>query len=78
MVLVPRLPEFGEVIDDHQRQLAVALSEQGRAVYIAEPTVGTLKLAIERALSQNMTCPDSSRLTTALRQQLSRWDRNSI
>ena len=42
MVLVPRMKELGEAIDNHQFELAAKLEESGKAIVINEPNVENL------------------------------------
>jgi beta-1,4-N-acetylglucosaminyltransferase len=74
LVLVPRLARYGEVVDDHQIQLAEALERGGQAVVVLEPTAGRLGEAILRAAGQGASPSGPARLVEALRQQLQRWD----
>ena len=67
LVLVPRLARLGEVRDDHQFELAAALSERGQAVIVTKPTVQTLSEAIEQAITQGAQAFGQSRLHAALR-----------
>ena len=48
LVVVPRLKRFGEVIDDHQMELAEALVRQGRTVAVTDLSSTTLWQAIEQ------------------------------
>lgn len=48
-VVVPRLVRYGEVIDDHQAQLAEALSKSGKVLPVAD--ISELEIAIARARS---------------------------
>ena len=48
LVVVPRLKSFGEVIDDHQLELAEALSQQGRGIAVTDPSGEALWQAIVR------------------------------
>jgi beta-1,4-N-acetylglucosaminyltransferase len=49
LVVVPRIAALGEVIDDHQFELAEALDERGRVVVVTELSAGSLAEAIEHA-----------------------------
>jgi len=73
LVLVPRLPEFGEVIDDHQRQLARALAADGRATVVDFPTARSLRSAIDQAYEQRANTAGAGPLIGALRRQLDDW-----
>ena len=52
LVVAPRLKRFGEVIDDHQLELAEVLSQQGRAVAVMELSAEALWQAIARISEQ--------------------------
>jgi beta-1,4-N-acetylglucosaminyltransferase len=71
LVIVPRLERFGEVIDDHQLELAEALSKQGRAITVTELSAGALWQAIvqitESATQWTGKTAASDRLQDALR-----------
>jgi len=47
LILVPRLKQPGEIIDDHQLELARLLNEAGSAIVVED--VGELAQALERA-----------------------------
>ncbi len=78
LVLVPRLAAFGEVIDDHQIQLAKALAADGRATVVDFPTARSLRLAIEQACAQQANTAGAGRLIGALRRQLDDWSAEPI
>ncbi len=78
LVLVPRLAEFGEAIDDHQRQLAGALAVDGRATVVDVPTARSLRLAIEQACEQQANIPGAGPLIGAIRRQLDGWSAELI
>lgn len=74
LVVVPRLPEYGECIDDHQRQLASALDAQSRAVAVEQPSKDALRIAVERAARRHVAHDGPARLVAALRRQLDAWE----
>jgi beta-1,4-N-acetylglucosaminyltransferase len=57
LVVVPRLKRFGEVIDDHQMELAEALVQQGRTVAVTDLSSTTLWQAIEQIMSPPEATP---------------------
>ena len=73
LVLVPRSKRFGEHIDNHQQQLAAALSADNRAVSVMKPTPATLKLAIDQCLNLKLACPSNHSLIQSLKRQLNDW-----
>ncbi len=48
LIVVPRLKRFGEVIDDHQLELAEALSRQGKVMVMMAPSAEALRQAVEQ------------------------------
>jgi beta-1,4-N-acetylglucosaminyltransferase len=48
LILVPRMASFGEVIDNHQFELAEALAERERAVMVTNVSAGSLAEAVEQ------------------------------
>lgn len=78
LIIVPRLSAFGENYNDHQLQLANALTEQKRAVCVLHPTGESLLNAINTALETNhASSQQPTTLITALRNQLLVWERES-
>ena len=75
LVLVPRLKRFGEVLDDHQQQLAGALSAQYRIPVVSEVSAESLGEALQMAGQQKAILTGETGLAQALRQQLSAWER---
>jgi beta-1,4-N-acetylglucosaminyltransferase len=74
LLVVPRLRRFDEHTDDHQRQLAMALDAEGKAVVVPDPSVVVLRAAIDQAARQERaTCNGSAHLAAALRRQLQQW-----
>lgn len=74
LVVVPRLQSFGEIIDDHQRQLATALHEQGKAIAVDPLSKEALRLAIDTVTQHGSYIEGSTRLVQAVRRQLGLWD----
>ncbi len=70
LVLVPRLKRYGEVMDDHQQQLAAALEARGQAASVIEPSVEALRSAISRAEKQQTSILGAEQLISSLRQEL--------
>jgi beta-1,4-N-acetylglucosaminyltransferase len=73
LVVVPRQERFHEHVDDHQLQLAAALDEQGRAAVVYEPSVVTLRAAIEKAPLLVAEFKPALELGRFLRRQLDAW-----
>lgn len=55
LIVVPRLERLGEVLDDHQLELAETLSQQGRVTVVMTPTAETLWQATEQIGSVEQT-----------------------
>jgi UDP-N-acetylglucosamine transferase subunit ALG13 len=75
LVVIPRQKVYREVFDDHQRQLAVALSEAHRAVGLYELTGNSLLHAVHQASQNDPPENSSTGLVSALRSLLSRWEK---
>lgn len=73
LVLVPRSKRFSEHIDDHQQQLAAALSANNLAVCVLEPTCASLKQAVEQSSYLKPACPSNNSLIQSLKRQLNQW-----
>lgn len=52
LVVAPRLKRFGEVIDDHQLELAEVLSRQGKAIAVMDVTAEALWQAIVQSIER--------------------------
>ena len=74
LVLVPRAKRYGEHIDDHQQQLAAALSADNQAVSVVEPTPATLQQAIDRCMLLKPVCLSNRSLVLSLKRQLNQWN----
>jgi beta-1,4-N-acetylglucosaminyltransferase len=74
LVLVPRLKQFGEALDDHQQQLARALAMQYRVPVVSEVCAESLFESLQRAGQQKAILSADTELAQALRQQLSDWE----
>jgi UDP-N-acetylglucosamine transferase subunit ALG13 len=74
LVLVPRAKRFGEHIDDHQQQLAAALSADNQAVSVVEPTPATLQQAIVQCTYFKPACLSNRSLVLSLKRQLNQWN----
>ena len=73
IIAVPRRQCHDEHFDDHQLQIATALSATGRVVVVSEPSVATLQAALDQAAKDQAAYTSSSALKVALRQQLVEW-----
>jgi UDP-N-acetylglucosamine transferase subunit ALG13 len=73
LVLVPRLKQYSEVIDDHQQQLARALAAQGRSVMVDSPSAESLQAAVAAASSCPSTGHHAGQLVADLREKLAAW-----
>jgi UDP-N-acetylglucosamine transferase subunit ALG13 len=73
LVLVPRLKQYNELLDDHQQIHAAALSAQDRAVTIMAPTAESLLAAIQAAHRCQPPTGLANQLISALRQTLADW-----
>jgi UDP-N-acetylglucosamine transferase subunit ALG13 len=74
LVLMPRLRQFGENHNDHQRQLADALHAQGRAITLLFISGAALCAAVEAAAQLEMLGGSPLALVEALRLRLATWD----
>jgi len=77
MVVVPRSSDYGESIDDHQKQLAKAISLQEIAIQIENPTPDALKLALIQCVELKTISSSNHQLTISLKDQLNTWDGTS-
>jgi beta-1,4-N-acetylglucosaminyltransferase len=73
LVVVPRLKQFGEHMDDHQQQLAAALAARGQVVVVNTPTKDTLRAALEQTGRQPVEFDERTQLVAALSRQLDEW-----
>lgn len=73
LIVVPRLQQFNEGIDDHQLELAKALETRNRAIPIYEPSKQAFLDAIEESTNLNLSELKSSTLVNALRQKVHSW-----
>ena len=77
MVIVPRSSIYGESIDDHQNQLAKAISLQVTAIYVTKPTPNALKLAIRNCVELKTFTSSDLQLIIYLKEQLNVWDQTA-
>lgn len=70
IVVVPRLRRYGEHTDDHQLQLAEALSRAKLAIAIHDPDIDALRSGMFEASALRVSLRNRSQLITALRQLL--------
>jgi beta-1,4-N-acetylglucosaminyltransferase len=75
MILVPRLPQYNEVIDDHQKQLAKELSDAGKVIAIDQPDLEKLRTALQSAEHLELASNNSVQLINFLKNTLTSWDR---
>ena len=68
IILVPRLSQYGEALDDHQLQLANAMSANGRAKVVHD--VRELGNALQNVIKPEQTNSSRKRLVKALREHL--------
>ena len=73
LVLVPRLRKLGEVLDDHQLELAKVLDDAKMAVAVYDTAGAVLQQAIHMAGRQKIKRAGSGQLVKALRRQLQEW-----
>lgn len=74
LVVVPRRREFGEVLDDHQIELATALDNSGMAVAVMEVNLDAVKNAIKNATLIRVNIDSHSKLINSLKNQLEHWE----
>ncbi len=71
LIVVPRLQQFGEHLDDHQLQLAKALENQGKVTVVYEPSTLRLRVALAQASAANKQQSQGvAQLVSALRHLL--------
>ncbi len=73
LILVPRLKQYGEHMDDHQQQLATALAAQGRAISVTFPSAVNLRFALAAIAPIHHSAQNNQKLVGALQQQLAAW-----
>lgn len=73
LIVVPRLRHFGEVIDDHQSELAEALSRQGKVIVVTTLSSGALQQAVEQIGSVVPTSGARSSGDSGLQSALRAW-----
>lgn len=74
LIVVPRIKKYGEHIDDHQLQLAKAVSEQDRAVAVFDPTASSLRHALSTINNYQIGLQNNLQLVNAVQQQLTDWE----
>jgi glycosyltransferase involved in cell wall biosynthesis/UDP-N-acetylglucosamine transferase subunit ALG13 len=74
LVVAPRARRYGEAIDDHQQQLAAAISTGSQAVSVAYPNSTTLQQAIEQCAGLQPAGSSNQALIQTLKRQLIQWD----
>ncbi len=67
LVIVPRVARFGEVIDDHQFELAEALESRGWVVMVTDLSVESLAEAIAHAPQRKQDNDRETRLHSTVR-----------
>jgi UDP-N-acetylglucosamine transferase subunit ALG13 len=70
LVVVPRRSGQGEHVDDHQLELARALSAEGKVISVEDPTADALDQAIARAGSLRRHQQQGSQLASAVARYL--------
>jgi beta-1,4-N-acetylglucosaminyltransferase len=73
LVLAPRSRVFGEILDDHQFELARVLAGAEMAVPVYDPSSATLRQAIRLAGRRKVNRSSPGQLVAALRRQLQVW-----
>jgi UDP-N-acetylglucosamine transferase subunit ALG13 len=74
IVVVPRMRRFGEHIDDHQQQLAVALCDHDRVISVRDLSTESLKFAIQGCADLKLTHSSNQTIIDALIMQLKHWN----
>jgi UDP-N-acetylglucosamine transferase subunit ALG13 len=75
-VIVPRLRKYGEHFDDHQFELASALSGLGRVILVDEPNPDSLLIATKQANALLNPAEGPSVLVKSLSKLLLSWENN--
>jgi beta-1,4-N-acetylglucosaminyltransferase len=75
MILVPRLHQFNEHIDDHQLQLAKKLSSEGKVIALDVPDLDKLRTALRMAEHLEPLTNNSVHLISFLKRTLKSWDK---
>jgi len=73
IVVIPRLKHYGEHHNDHQKQLAHALNNEGRALTIEVLNEDSLRQAVEQAERLDPISGSATNLVNALNKQLKIW-----
>ena len=74
LILVPRLKKYKEHYNDHQLQIAKALQDSGRAIWVEEPTGQKLLSAMKEAEKLKIKEYKSKKLVIYLKQLLVEWE----
>lgn len=73
LIVVPRLKRFGEVIDDHQLELAKTLFQRGKVTVVMTPSAETLRQAVEQIGSVERKPVTQSSGDSGLQDALRTW-----
>lgn len=74
LIIVPRLKEFEEHVDDHQLQLTKIMEAKGNAICVRDLTVENMKSAFNEAALLKPRINKPTSLIYALQQQITSWD----
>jgi len=78
MIIVPRLRRYGEVIDDHQTQLAAAMANDGRAIALEQIDKEGVLAALKMLDRVRVSPPGSDRLVRAVGRIIMDWDKEVV
>lgn len=74
LLVVSRLKQHGEHLNNHQLQLAKTLSAQGKAICLSNPSKTTLQRLLTTINTNQSNIDDNCQLVSALQQQLTDWE----
>jgi len=74
LILVPRLKQFNEIINDHQLELAEALQAQNRVVLVAELSGVSLLAAVNDSSTHRPIHMDGVDLSAEISKVLQEWN----
>jgi beta-1,4-N-acetylglucosaminyltransferase len=73
LIIVPRLKQYGEALDDHQVELSTALNAQGRVIEVRDASADTLMFAVQKAVTIKPMAFSNSNLIEYLKRILATW-----
>lgn len=74
LIVVPRIPQYGEVVDDHQLYLAQELEKAGKLIAVYD--LEQLEIALKEVDKVQIRLKKDRRLIEALREYVKQFDRS--